>query len=205
VIRPLLLIALLVLSSAPARATLVLDFSNGPVVFDFEDGMQGWELFDGAERVQTDALGGSWAIQVSWGGIDILESIFFLRIAGPRLDVDLSNVDRVELRYHGDVTKVGCCPVLAGLDIIEDIFIGTVDLHEMALDPELGQASVRVADLPPDPVDVAGFERSLGFLVTAAPFALIDDITFYPSVPEPGTLMLVSVCLLGLVATRSRH
>ena len=33
-----------------------------PIVFDFEDGLQGWELHGSAQRVQTQVLGGEWAI-----------------------------------------------------------------------------------------------------------------------------------------------
>jgi hypothetical protein len=33
-----------------------------PVVFDFEDGTGGWELHGSAQRVQTQLLGGEWAI-----------------------------------------------------------------------------------------------------------------------------------------------
>ena len=33
-----------------------------PIVFDFEDGLQGWTLVLAAQRVQTQSLGGEWAI-----------------------------------------------------------------------------------------------------------------------------------------------
>ena len=33
-----------------------------PIVFDFEDGLQGWELHGSAQRVQTQVPGGEWAI-----------------------------------------------------------------------------------------------------------------------------------------------
>ncbi len=33
-----------------------------PIVFDFEDGLQGWTLGGSAQRVQTQVLGGEWAI-----------------------------------------------------------------------------------------------------------------------------------------------
>lgn len=37
--------------------------TNGmPIVFDFEDGLQVWELYGAATRVQTHVLGGEWAI-----------------------------------------------------------------------------------------------------------------------------------------------
>ena len=49
------LIALLALA-LPAHA------APAPIVFDFEDGLQGWELVLAAQRVQTQSLGGEWAI-----------------------------------------------------------------------------------------------------------------------------------------------
>ena len=33
-----------------------------PIVFDFEDGLQAWRLHGSAQRVQTQILGGEWAI-----------------------------------------------------------------------------------------------------------------------------------------------
>ena len=33
-----------------------------PIVFDFEGGLQGWEVHGSAQRVQTQLLGGEWAI-----------------------------------------------------------------------------------------------------------------------------------------------
>ena len=49
------LIALL-LVAVPAWA------APAPIVFDFEDGLQGWTLSGSAQRVQTKVLGGEWAI-----------------------------------------------------------------------------------------------------------------------------------------------
>jgi len=51
----LVLIALLALA-LPAQA------APAPIVFDFEDGLQGWTLGGSAQRVQTQVLGGEWAI-----------------------------------------------------------------------------------------------------------------------------------------------
>ena len=51
----LVLIALLAFA-LPAHA------APAPIVFDFEDGLQGWELNGSAQRVQTQVLGGGWAI-----------------------------------------------------------------------------------------------------------------------------------------------
>ena len=46
--------ALLAVQASPAAAA--------PIVFDFEDGLQGWTLGGSAQRVQTQVLGGEWAI-----------------------------------------------------------------------------------------------------------------------------------------------
>ena len=43
------------LPAQAARAPIVFDF-------DFEDGLQAWELSGSAQRVQTQVLGGEWAI-----------------------------------------------------------------------------------------------------------------------------------------------
>ncbi len=41
---------------------LPVQAAPAPIVFDFEDGLQGWELHGGATRVQTQVLGGEWTI-----------------------------------------------------------------------------------------------------------------------------------------------
>jgi hypothetical protein len=59
----LFLLAAAVLTAHTSQATpFVPDFSNGPVVFDFEDGLQGWTLENAVQRVNTQILGGQWAI-----------------------------------------------------------------------------------------------------------------------------------------------
>ncbi len=56
-----------------------------PIVFDFEDGLQGWTLGGSAQRVQTQVLGGEWAILgdgfVSPGRI-FAKDRFFLGLLG---------------------------------------------------------------------------------------------------------------------------
>ena len=59
----LFLLAAVLLAPLPSQAMpLVSDFSHGPVVFDFEDGLAGWKLEDSAPRVTTQVLGGKWVI-----------------------------------------------------------------------------------------------------------------------------------------------
>ncbi len=50
----------LLLAIATIGLALPAQAAPAPIVFDFEDGLQGWELT--AQRVQTQILGGEWAI-----------------------------------------------------------------------------------------------------------------------------------------------
>jgi hypothetical protein len=62
-LRPGLVLAALLWPACAATAVpFVPDFSDGPVVFDFEDGLQGWVASGSVEHVATDALGGQWAL-----------------------------------------------------------------------------------------------------------------------------------------------
>ncbi len=54
-VRALALVALLSLA-LPVQAAPAL------IVFDFEDGLQGWTVEGSPQRVQTQVLGGDWAI-----------------------------------------------------------------------------------------------------------------------------------------------
>ncbi len=47
---------------ALATIGLALRVQAAPIIFDFEDGLQGWELHGSAERVQMQGPGGEWAI-----------------------------------------------------------------------------------------------------------------------------------------------
>ncbi len=52
----------LFLAIATIGLALPVQAAPAPIVFDFEDGLQGWELHGSAQRVQTQVLGGEWAI-----------------------------------------------------------------------------------------------------------------------------------------------
>ena len=67
-LRYLPVLACSVMFSLPAYA------APAPIVFDFEDGLQGWELSGSAQRVQTQVLGGEWAIFIDIIAIDWLLS-----------------------------------------------------------------------------------------------------------------------------------
>ena len=55
-LRFLLVVTCFLICSMRAQA------APAPIVFDFEDGLQGWTLGGSAQRVQTQVLGGEWAI-----------------------------------------------------------------------------------------------------------------------------------------------
>jgi hypothetical protein len=90
-----------VLFGQPAQAaTLVPDFSNGPVVFDFEDGLQGRTPAGGAERVPTTALEGQWAIRgdgLQASCLDIGGRSAIGTVRGITLTVDLGLVGELSL------------------------------------------------------------------------------------------------------------
>ena len=52
----------LLLAIATIGVALPAQAAPAPIVFDFEDGLQGWELHGAAFRLPTQILGGEWAI-----------------------------------------------------------------------------------------------------------------------------------------------
>lgn len=196
---------------APASSeSFVPDFSGGPVVFDFEDGLQGWTLQGGAERVESDALGGSWAIRgdgLDLEGLDIVEGLFVggfpsisLRIALDHpalLTLDLFRPSEAEI--EGDVVAT-----LRGLPPTEAFFVGAFDLLErpdgqanpgrrsMTLYP--GTETILIAWASEASCQGSGtIAGSCGaehfFGPPDALMAFIDHITL-SSLPEPPTLLL---------------
>ena len=172
---------------------LPVQAAPAPLVFDFEDGLQGWELHDSAQRVQTQVLGGEWAI---FG--DGLAG----RGAAISLDMDLTNIRYISVEQHfaGDASlrslgtaflwfsafKPGGSLIFATLRPESDANPGTIVLGKIILS---GVYTVRFRwrvfgefPSPPPP------DHFLGF---------IDNITFHP-VPEPGTWALLA---FGLSAT----
>ncbi len=64
----------LLLAIATIGLALPAQAAPAPIVFDFEDGLQGWELHAGPRRFPTSLLGGEWAIFVDvagFGGISM--------------------------------------------------------------------------------------------------------------------------------------
>jgi hypothetical protein len=177
--------------------------SADPIVFDFEDGLQGWELHGSAQRVQTQMLDGEWAI-FGDGVVHDGTAIF--------TEIDLTPVASIciEQFYAGDTASedhflmIGLYPVAdpfagASFDLTDspDPFaspgIRTFALNRSARFPFKGAHIVSVLwgrrweqfypeGLPPD--------LYLGF---------IDNITFHP-IPEPAHLDLAG--LLGVLGLR---
>lgn len=52
----------LLLAIATLGLALPVQAAPAPIIFDFEHGLQGWEPYVTATRVQTQVLGGEWAI-----------------------------------------------------------------------------------------------------------------------------------------------
>ncbi len=194
-VRFRLVLTCAVLCSARAQA------APAPIVFDFEDGLQGWELQGSAQRVQTQILGGEWAI---FGDGRRFERPGQTAI---RMEADLTGIASISVeqffldgREDGLILFVagecseGGVPSCIGLDVGPFVIL------------EPGNPSLMT-------VDVRSIGENLGisiiwFGTRTAPsptalVAFIDNITFHP-VPEPGTLGLLAGSLVALVIARRR-
>lgn len=82
---------------ASITGTFVPDFSGGPVVFDFEEGRDHWYLFDAlAERVETNVLGGSWALRGNGREALFVSGVYVGLPPSMSLKLDLTNVAALE-------------------------------------------------------------------------------------------------------------
>jgi len=179
---------LLLLSTPVAQA------APDPIVFDFENGLQGWTLEGSAQRIQTGVLGGDWAIfgdgvagagasmsmEVDWTGIaSITVEHFFISGNGNGL--------------HALV--LGDAPVGGGRTIsfpqFEVVESGNPSLRTIS--PGLGMGHVEIT-----------WENSLPNVGHPSVVAFIDNITFHP-VPEPSTLGLLTMTLAALLIARRRR
>ncbi len=193
--RILPLILFVVAWSSPAFATpFVPDFSGGPVVFDFENGLDGWVTDGSAQRVNTQVLGGQWAIfgdALATGGTVIL------------LELDLTNTRSITFeQFHaGSPASPNGIAFLATTSVVEGILVGrALPWTVVGTNP-----SILVADAsnlvgvhtlglvwrcfscdPTGPVDSSA---GLGF---------VDNITLLP-VPEPRSFLLLATAMFGLL------
>jgi hypothetical protein len=100
---------LLTVQSSPA--------APAPIVFDFEDGLQGWELHGATARVQTQLLGGQWAIfgdGLVEGGASISIEMDFREIGSITFD---------QFLVDGEGISVSVRQIL---DLIENVFIPSI-------------------------------------------------------------------------------
>ncbi len=176
-------LALLLVLPLPVQAT------SAPIVFDFEDGLQGWELSGSAQRVQTQILGGEWAIFADGRSIAAMQSPFIV------IQMDLTDIASISLeQFFVEGNEDNLFFINGGglsrLDVIEP---GNPSLRAVDVSSMTGVTDVHfvwglptseiVNELPPPIV------------------AFIDNITFHP-VPEPGTLALFGSALIGLAGLR---
>lgn len=187
----------LFLGAPTSRAIpLVPDFSTGPVVFDFEDGLQGWQFLRGADRVETSVLGGSYA--VLGGDRDRI-----------RLELDLTGLETLTLEQLW-VSKRLTENLVWVLLFRPDGDGGFVTRPELGVAAEPETPDVRL-------FDVSGFTGMGGILIIwdtlacipedpCPPFGnfvgYIDNIAL-TSIPEPSTLVLTGLGL-GALAWRGR-
>jgi hypothetical protein len=210
---------LMVLAGAVVLTVQSSPATPAPLVFDFEDGLQGWELHGSAQRVQTQVLGGEWAIfgdGLVLGTIELVEDIVIGTFdTGISLEIDLADVASmsVEQFFAGDVEQgTDFVAVLYGLELLENIFVGVLMRGESP-DPA-ANPGVRTFDLshivgvPQLMIGWACWTCPPGFPDVppedpASALGFIDNITFHP-VPEAASALLLGLALIGLAAVRTR-
>lgn len=189
------LVALFLLLAPTARALPITQPSDDaltitePIVFDFEDGLQGWEL-NGVQRVQTQLLGAERAMF----GDGFLSTGF----DGPSLTLvtNLIKVGSISLEAFFLNGEAG--------DFTLMIEGSNFHIHRAFQVVQPGNPSVLAVALGNGRVisDFRILRRDITF-----PFpsdsdlvAFIDNITFHP-VPEPGTLLLLAMSLAAFGAS----
>jgi hypothetical protein len=201
---------LTVLVSAALLAAQTSPAAAAPIVFDFEDGTQGWSLLGSAQRVQTQVLGGEWAIfgdglvgAGGGGGASLTMWLDLTRISSISLDMFyLGNFDdripyviRMWLLPAPD--RMFAVPRLLRPRPIENPGTWVYDVAPFA---GIGRLWLRwgvgILCIPEDPDCPPELPKD-------SLIALIDNITFHP-VPEPGTLVLLAFSLVTLAVVTRR-
>ena len=200
-----LLGALLLALGAPSGAL-------GALVFDFEDGLQGWSVSGSVTRVPTQVLGGSYAIfgDGLWRGepsprlipeSNLLSQVFDLshygrmtvefHYAGGFEDVDATAFLRVgAVRVAGDFIVVDSFDVLGMTRTSERSGTVTFDLGGISADTPVG---IQWGIFGPPLCDSGPCTE----LPSDAAIGFIDNITF---LPEPaGVLLLAAAGLVGIL------
>ena len=172
--------------------SVTVQAASEPIVFDFEDGLQGWELEGSAQRVQSGLLGGDWAI---FGDGTVING------ASISIQMDLTDIASISVEQFYVAGSEDGLLALLGIDLIENIFVGTVEVFDVI---EPGNPSLRAVDVS----SLSGVQtvelswlRGIGSDPPDPLVAFIDNITFHP-VPEPSTLGLTALALVGLAALR---
>ncbi len=190
----------LLLTIATIGLALPVQAAPAPIVFDFEDGLQGWELSGSAQRVQTQILGGEWAIF----GDGLVESG-----ASISIEMDLTDIAAISVeQFFIDGSEDGLL-FFTTIHLIENIVLTAVERLDIV---QPGNPSLRAADVTFRGLfgvtevgffwGFEGFESPPGKLLPPV-VGFIDNITFHP-VPEPGTFGLLVFSLFTLVMGRCR-
>lgn len=193
-----------------------LDFSNGPITFDFEVGVGLWARPSLAEPVPYPARrfpgdppstlpDGEWAVELPPRGLG--------------LPINLYEVSRVEFRFFGDVDEFLCCPDIRALSIFDTYYFPTTHYRLLDLDWDERAAFDGVARLDLDNLPAADdcgvhyscapWDRCGWFLIQAQKagkptWAAIDDVTIHPA-PVPRPLSLGAFAVLSFLGLPRRH
>ena len=96
-----------------------VEAAPAPIVFDFEDGLQGWELHGAATRVETQVLGGEWAIFLD----GLIEGGAWIFITGDFQTVGSVTFDQLIVDGSGSLV-----PVLRGVALVNNTFTDFIEI-----------------------------------------------------------------------------